>query len=137
MDLTAMAKGERRDGERKVRSEVRLQNKKNIVRDMHQEEHLYVPPQPSDLRLEAVQVETHNPAQPFTLASCQICGIPLCGVESPGHETQIIIAVSSKGRSPTACAVFCNIESPYNKTYLLHGSELNRQKKYLRAVIEE
>lgn len=95
------------------------------------EKHNYVLP----LQLKASKVEDHDPIQPFTLAPCQLCVIGNCSGQGTGHESPIIVAISSRGKSPAACGIFCNINSPYNKTFMLHGETLNRREIEIHSVI--
>lgn len=81
-------------------------------------------------------IESHDPVRPFALAPCQTCRSTSCRDRSTctSHECPIVIAVSSMSRSPTACGIFCNINSFCNKIYMLHGS-CNRNVADLHTVI--
>jgi hypothetical protein len=73
--------------------------------------------------------------RPFTLAPCQICGIIECGNASTGHESPIIVAISSKGASPAASSVFFKDNSIYNKTFIIDNKHLTRREIKIRTAI--
>jgi hypothetical protein len=101
------------------------------------EEHIYIPPRASNKDETANQIETYDPARPFALAPCQACGFTVCDDKTTckDHESPIIITVSSRGKSPTACGVFCNINSIYNTTFMLHDENLVRMEADLHAAV--
>jgi hypothetical protein len=81
-----------------------------------------VPPQ-----LEANGIEVQDPTLPFTLAPFQICGASKCSDESIGHEVPIVVGVGAVGKSPSACGIFCNVNSAFNKTFTLYGNLTRRE----------
>jgi hypothetical protein len=92
-------------------------------------EDIYVPPQ-----LEANEIEVHDPTLPFTLAPCQLCEVSKCGDKSIGHELPVIVGICGVGRSPSACGIFCNVNSAFNKTFMLHGN-LDRHELAIHTAI--
>lgn len=98
---------------------------------------LYTPPERWDEKHDLNTIETYNPARPFVLGPCQLCGILECGKDQDGHDTPIIIAISGVKRSgfTAACGIFCNINSPYNKALLLHRTRLTSEQAELHAAI--
>lgn len=97
---------------------------------------VHIRPQSTKPQQNTKLTEVHNPVRPFALAPCQTCGSTSCRDRSTctSHECPVVIAVSSKSRCPTACGIFCNINSFYNTTYMLHGS-YNRNAADLHTVI--
>jgi hypothetical protein len=98
-------------------------------------DHVQDPPQPSESEPATDQNEFHGPTEPFTLAPCKICGISKCGITSVGHESPVVVAISSKGTSPAACGIFCNVNSSQNEAFLIHGNDLNRREIHIRTAI--
>jgi ribonuclease HI len=98
---------------------------------------LYTPPERWDDKHDLNTVETYNPAHPFVLGPCQLCGVADCGKDQDGHGSPIIIAISGVKRSgfTAACGIFCNINSPYNKALLLHRTRLTAEQAELHAAI--
>ena len=97
---------------------------------------LYTPPERWNEEPNHDNIETYHPRRPFVLAPCDICGITECGKEEDGHGSPIIISISGvKHRSTSACAVFCNINSPYNKTTLLHHPNYSIPQVELKAAV--
>jgi hypothetical protein len=74
------------------------------------------------------KIETHDPTRPFTLAACQKGGITECDDKSTctEHEPPIVIGVSGQSMTPAACGIFCNVDSEFNSSFLLHNYKLNR-----------
>lgn len=85
----------------------------------------------------ANQIETYDPARPFALAPCQACGFTVCDDKTTctDHESPIVIAIGREGKFPTACGVFCNINSIYNTTFMLHDDKLGRSEADLHAAV--
>ena len=73
--------------------------------------------------------------KPFTQAPCQICEIINCDNASPGHESPIIVEISSKGSSPAACSVFFKDNSLYNNTSLINDAHLSRREIQIGTAI--
>ena len=97
---------------------------------------LYVPPERWNEEQDHDNIKTYHPRRLFVLAPCNICGIPECGKEEDGHGSPIVIAISGvKHRSTSACAVFCNINSAYNKTTLLHKPNYSVPQVELKAAV--
>ncbi|GAB7332927.1 hypothetical protein MBLNU13_g04635t1 [Cladosporium sp. NU13] len=98
---------------------------------------LYTPPERWHEKHDLNTIETYNPARPFVLGLCQLCGTAECGKDQDGHDSPIIIAISGVKRSgfTAACGIFCNINSPYNKALLLHRTRLTPEQAELHAVI--
>jgi hypothetical protein len=92
-------------------------------------EHIYVPPQ-----LAANEIEVHDPTLLLTLAPCQLCGVSKCGDRSIGHESPVIVGICGVGKSPSACGIFCNVNSAFNKTFMLHG-DLDRRELAIHTAI--
>lgn len=99
--------------------------------------HLYTPPERWDEKHDLSTIETYNPARPFVLGPCQLCGIVECGKDQDGHGSPIIVAISGVKRSgfTAACGIFCNIKSPYNEALLLHRTRLTPEQAELHAAI--
>lgn len=121
---------QRRKNKYKPKKDNRYRGTKRYTNEELRKEHIYVPPKTSG------QVETYDPARPFALAPCQVCGLlddekNTCS----DHNSSIIITISSKGKTPTACGIFCNINSIYNTTFVLHADKLDRREADLHAVI--
>jgi ribonuclease HI len=99
------------------------------------QEYVKDPPQPPKSKPDTRQTEFHDPTEPFTLAPCQIYRIIKCGNTSAGHESSIVVAINSKGTSPAACGIFCNVNSEYNGTFMIHGDDLDRRRISIRTAI--
>jgi ribonuclease HI len=97
---------------------------------------LYTPPERWNEEPDHDSIETYHPRRPFVLAPCNICGITECGKDEDGHGSPIVISISGlEHRSTSACAVFCNINSPYNKTTLLHQPNYSIPQVELKAAV--
>jgi hypothetical protein len=81
------------------------------------------------------KIETHDPTRPFTLAACQKCGITECDDKSTEHEPPIVIGISGQSMMPAASGIFCNIDSNFNSSFLLHNDKLNRRERDLYGCL--
>jgi ribonuclease HI len=97
---------------------------------------LYVPPERWEEQQDHDKLETYHPHRPFVLAPCSLCGIPDCGKEGDAHSDPIVIAISGvKHRATSACGIFCNINSPYNKAVLLHQPNCSVPQAEINAAV--
>jgi hypothetical protein len=83
------------------------------------------------------EIETHDPTRPFTLAACQRCGVTECNGKSTctEHDPPIVIGVSGQSMMPAACGIFCNVDSKFNSSFLLHNDKLNRRERDLHGFL--
>ena len=95
----------------------------------------YKPKPRASKKPQPLKTESDTKQEPFTLAPCQICDIIECSNTSAGHESPIIISISSKGSSPAACRVFFKDNSVYNKTFLIHEEHLSRREIQISTAI--
>lgn len=97
---------------------------------------LYIPPERWNEEQDYDNVESYDPRRPFVLAPCGLCGIPGCGREGEAHSDPIVISISGVKRGATsACGIFCNINSPYNKAILLHQPNCSVPQAELKAAV--
>ena len=82
-----------------------------------------------------LETDSDKSQTPLTLAPCQICGIIECGNTSAGHESPIVVSISSKGWSPAACTVFFKDNSLYNMTFLNYEEHLSRREIQISTAI--
>lgn len=95
----------------------------------------YKPKPRASKKSQQLKVEPDTKQGPFTLAPCQICGTIECGNTSAGHESPIIISISSTGAAPAACSVFFKDDSIYNKTFLDDDGNLSRREIQISTAI--
>ena len=66
-------------------------------------ENKYIPKsRASKKKPKPLETESNKNQKPFTLAPCQLCGTVECDNTTSGHESPIIVTISSKGASPAA-----------------------------------
>lgn len=95
----------------------------------------YIPKSRAPKKPKPLETESNKNQKPFTLAPCQLCGTVECGNTTSGHESPIIVTISSKGASPAASSVFFKDNSPYNKTVLVHEKHLSRREIQIGTAI--
>ena len=126
---------QRRKNKYKPRKGNKYRGPKHYTNKELRQEH--ISPQTLDKAPNRNHVESYDPTRPFALAPCQACGLA-GSVEKTtciDHESPIVIAISSKCKSPTACGIFCNINSIYNTSFVLHDDKLDARKADLHATI--
>lgn len=124
----------RRKNKYKPKKDNRFRRSKLPTKQELRKEHIYNPPKVFNKHS---QIETYDPARPFALAPCQACGFTVCDDKTTctDHESPIVIAIGRQGKLPAACGVFCNINSIYNTTFMLHDDKLGRWEADLHAAV--
>jgi hypothetical protein len=46
----------------------------------------------------------------------------------------VVVGIGGEGKLPTACSIFCNVNSAYNKTFMLH-SKLDRREIAIHTAV--
>lgn len=97
---------------------------------------LYTPPERWNEEPDHDKIETFHPRRPFVLASCSLCGVLDCDKEGEAHSNSTVISISGvKHGATSACGIFCNIKSPYNKAVLLHQPNCSVPQAELKAAV--
>jgi len=122
---------QRRKNKYKPKKDNRYRGTERYTNEELRKEHIYIPPETSG------QVETYDPDRPFPLSPFQARGLVVGDEKNTcsDHGSPIIITISSKGKTPIACGIFCNINSIYNTTFMLHDDKLDRREADLHASI--
>lgn len=98
-------------------------------------ENKYKPEHRTGKKSQPVETKSDTKKRQFTLAPCQICDTIECGNASAGHESPIIVAISSKGSAPAACSVFFKDNSLYNQTSIINDAHLSRREIQIGTAI--
>ena len=127
----------RRKNKYKPKKDNRFRRSKLPTKQELRKEHICIPPKAFNKNETSNQIETYDLARPFALVPCRACGFTVCGDKTTctDHESPIVIAIGRQGKFPTACGVFCNINSPYNSTFMLHDDKLGRFEADLHAAV--